>query len=111
MSLTVDPNGNLRGAIGSAQTIGIDGTVATRIQAATYAGNNATIAADGRSFSIQVVAGAQLLQVFLLTTPGVFGTIHFFPFIYTGQPLNTDLDFRVLSGSGGDPYQNTIIGA
>jgi hypothetical protein len=111
MPLTVDPNGNFLGTIAQNVTIGIDGTVATVIKNATYAGANATIAADGRSISFKVVAGSQLLQVFLLTTPGVFGTIHFFPFVYTGQPLNTDLDFKVLSGAGADPYQNTVIGS
>jgi hypothetical protein len=110
LSLTVDPNGNIVGTIGSLETIGIDGTVATRIQAATYAGSNATIAIDGRSINLQVQAGPQLLQILLLTTPGVSGTIHFYPFVYTGQPLNTDLDFKALSGTGGDPYQNTVIG-
>lgn len=70
-----------QGAVGSAETVGIDGPPTTKIVGATYNGVAITPASDGKSFTFNVVTGTNTLLVTIIGVPnmpeqiGIYGQV------------------------------------
>jgi hypothetical protein len=84
-----------QGAVGAAETVGIDGPPTTKIVGVTYNGVAIAPAPDGKSFTFNVIAGTNTLLVTIIGVPNVPEQIGIYPKVFV--PGNNMTPYLTLS--------------
>jgi hypothetical protein len=96
---------------GATEIIGIDGPVTTKIVGVTYNGVAVAPAADGKSFTFNVIAGANTLLVTIIGIPNVSEQIGIYSQVFAAGGNMTPYLTLSMNASGVVWWAPDIIGA